>query len=102
MSFQHWFRLIFYLKITNPNYIHIALYSINELKVLQRRDAHPTAEKLQHLKEKMTYKIANVTCMLKELNWIKEDKTPNYETFETYLNEVTDPYLKKQMFYGMD
>jgi len=63
---------------------------------------HTPAEKLQYLKEKMTNKINNVTCMLRELNWIKEDKTPNYEVMETHINGVSDPYLKKQMFYAMD
>jgi len=67
-----------------------------------RRDAHPTAEKLQYLKEKMTHKIANVTCMLRELNWINEDKTPNYDFYETFISEITDPYLKNQLFYSFD
>jgi len=63
---------------------------------------HTATEKLTYFKEKMTHKIANVTCMLQELKWIKADKTPNYDLYETFMNEVTDPFLKKQMLYGMD
>lgn len=67
-----------------------------------RRDAHSGAEMIQHLKEKMTHKIANVTCMLHELNWIKEDKSPNYALVETHINGIDDAFLKDQLLYGMD
>jgi len=68
----------------------------------EQEHTQTAAEKLAYLKEKMTYKINNVTCMLKQLNWINEDNSPNYELFEKYTNEITDPFLKKQLFYGMD
>jgi len=67
-----------------------------------RRDAHNATDMLQHLKEKMTHKIANVTCMLRELDWINEDKTPNYALHEAYINGMDDAFLKDQLLYGMD
>jgi len=67
-----------------------------------RREVQNTTEILEHLKEKITYKIANVTCMLRELNWINEDKTPNYVLHETYIKEISDEYLKDQLLYGFD
>merc|ERR1719348_1019905 len=67
-----------------------------------RREAGDAAHMLEHLKEKMTHKIANVTCMLRDLNWINEDKTPNYDIYESFVSEITDPYLKNQMLYSFD
>merc|ERR1712179_121166 len=67
-----------------------------------RREVHNTSEILEQMKEKITYKIANVTCMLRELNWINEDKTPNYPLHETYIKEISDAYLKDQLLYGFD
>jgi len=69
-----------------------------------RRDAHnhSSAEKLEYVKEKMTHMIANVTCMLKELDWINEDNSPNYKLYEEFMSKISDPYLKDQLFYGMD
>jgi len=67
-----------------------------------RREVHDTTELLKNMKEKITYKIANVTCMLRELDYIKEDKTPNYALYETHINGVSDEYLKDQLLYGLD
>ncbi|CAL4063411.1 unnamed protein product [Meganyctiphanes norvegica] len=69
-----------------------------------RRDSHnhSSAEKLQYVKEKMTHRIANLTCMFRELNLINEDNTPNYPLLEIYVNEVGDPYLKDQLMHGFD
>merc|ERR1719234_2284694 len=68
-----------------------------------RRQADDTAAKeLAHLKEKMVYKIANVTCMLNELKYMNDDKTPNYEYAEKHINKVNDAYLRNQLQYGFD
>jgi len=67
-----------------------------------RRDAHDPAQMLAHLKEKMTYKIANVSCMLEELKYKNKDNTPNYEYVESELNKVNDAYLRNQLHYGFD
>merc|ERR1711887_413068 len=67
-----------------------------------RREVHDTTELLNHVKEKITHKIANVTCMLRELDWIKEDKTPNYPLYEIHINGISDAYLKDQLLYGLD
>jgi len=67
-----------------------------------RREAGNAAHMLEHLQEKMTQKIANVTCMLHELKWINEDKTPNYAMHEAHINGLDDAFLKDQLLYGMD
>merc|ERR1719206_1366342 len=67
-----------------------------------RRDAHDPAQMLAHLKEKMTYKIANVTCMLKELKYKNDDNTPNYKHVESHINKINDAYLRNQLQYGYD
>jgi len=67
-----------------------------------RRDAHSAAEKLEYVKNKMTHAIANVTCMLRELDWIKENNKPNYEVYDMHINKIKDAYLKDQLQYGND
>jgi len=67
-----------------------------------RRDAHDAGQKLAEMKEKMTYKIANVTCMLKELKYMNDDKTPNYDHAEKHINKVNDAFLRNQLQYGFD
>jgi len=67
-----------------------------------RRDAHAPAQVLAHLKQKMDDKIANVTCMLKELKYKNEDGTPNYKHFEHHINKINDAYLRNQLQYGFD
>merc|ERR1739842_94605 len=49
---------------------------------------HTTAEKLYYLKEKMACMIGNMTCMLRDLDWMKEDKTPNYALYEKDINNI--------------
>merc|ERR1719431_1819878 len=47
---------------------------------------HTTTEKLYYMKEKMACMIGNMTCMLRDLDWMKEDKTPNYALYEKDIN----------------
>merc|ERR1711955_25990 len=67
-----------------------------------RRDAHDPAQMLAHLKDRMTHKISNVTCMLQELKYMNADKTPNYDQVEKQINQVNDAYLRNQLHYGFD
>jgi len=68
-----------------------------------RRQADDSGAKmLAEMKEKMVYKIANVTCMLKELKYINEDKSTNYDHVQKQLNKVNDAFLRNQLLYGFD
>merc|ERR1712106_203698 len=49
---------------------------------------HTTAEKLYYMKEKMACMIGNMTCMLRDLDWMKEDKTPNIALYEKKINDI--------------
>jgi len=69
-----------------------------------KRDHHskdPAMVK-EYLTKKMTHKIANVTCMLQELKYMNEDKTPNYKHAEKQINQINDAYLRNQLTYGFD
>jgi len=68
----------------------------------RRAADNSAAEQLAELKEKMVYKITNVTCMLKELKYMNDDKTPNYEHFEKYINKIDDAFLRNNLHYGYD
>jgi len=65
---------------------------------------HTTAEKLYYLKEKMACMIGNMTCMLRDLDWMKEDKTPNYALYEKDINNnpAASEGLKAELLWGMD
>jgi len=68
-----------------------------------RRQADDAGQKmLAEAKEKMVYKIANVTCMLQELKYMNDDKTPNYDHAEKHINKVNDAFLRNQLQYGFD
>merc|ERR1712126_27749 len=67
-----------------------------------RRDAHTVEEKLQHVQHKMNHTIGNMTCMLKHLNMINDDNSPNYKEFEKHINMINDAYLRDQLMYGYD
>ncbi|XP_069991800.1 uncharacterized protein [Penaeus vannamei] len=47
------------------------------------------AEKVEELKEEMTKKISNITCALRKLDYITEDKKPNYEKFRQEVDAMT-------------
>merc|ERR1712106_1263666 len=49
---------------------------------------HTTAEKLYYMKEKTACMIGNMTCMLRDLDWMKEDKTPNIALYEKKINDI--------------
>jgi len=65
---------------------------------------HTTAEKLYHMKEKMACMIGNMTCMLRDLDWMNEDKTPNYALYENKITESTTdkPGLQEELMWGLD
>merc|ERR1719495_53893 len=68
----------------------------------RRAADNSAAEMLAELKETMVYKIANVTCMLKELKYMNDDKPPNYEHAEKHINKINDAFLRNQLMYGFD
>jgi len=70
----------------------------------RKRDHHSKDPEVvkAYLTEKMTHKIANVTCMLQELKYMNEDKTPNYKHAEHHINQLNDAYLRNQLLYGFD
>merc|ERR1712042_96242 len=66
---------------------------------------HTTAEKLYYLKEKMACMIGNMTCMLRDLDWMKEDKTPNFAHYEKKINDIPGADkqgLKDELMWGLD
>merc|ERR1712106_249310 len=65
---------------------------------------HTTAEKLYYMKEKMACMIGNMTCMLRDLDWMKEDKTPNIALYEKKINDIpgASQGLKDELLWGVD
>jgi len=65
---------------------------------------HTTAEKLYYMKEKMACMIGNMTCMLRDLDWMKEDKTPNIALYEKKINDIpgASQGLKDELMWGLD
>ncbi|CAL4102314.1 unnamed protein product [Meganyctiphanes norvegica] len=65
---------------------------------------HNTAGKLYHMKEKMACMIGNLTCMLRDLDWIVEDNTPNIPYYEKRINGLPreKQYLKAELLWGLD
>merc|ERR1712055_1009539 len=70
----------------------------------KEKHTHTTAEKLYHMQEKMACMIGNMTCMLRDLNWMKEDKTPNIAFFEKEFNGIpgASQDLKDELLWGLD
>merc|ERR1712106_759945 len=65
---------------------------------------HTTAEKLYYTWEKMACMIGNMTCMLRDLDWMKEDKTPNIALYEKKINDIpgASQGLKDELMWGLD
>merc|ERR1711942_19222 len=71
--------------------------------VTEEKHSHTTAEKLYHLKDKMACMISNMTCMLRDLDYLKNDSTPNFATFETKLADWTgSAEMKEDLTWAMD
>jgi len=65
---------------------------------------HTTAEKFYYMKDKMACMIGNMTCMLRDLDWMKEDKTPNIAIYEKDINNIpgASQGLKDELLWGLD
>jgi len=48
--------------------------------------------------------IGNMTCMLRDLDWMKEDKTPNFDFYEKSINGIpgASQGLKDELMWGLD
>jgi len=73
----------------------------------EEKHQHTTAEKLYHLKEKMACMISNMTCMLRDLDYMKTDNTPNFDVFTKKIDDWagTDTEraeMKEELTWGMD
>jgi len=71
----------------------------------EEKHTHTTAQKLYHMQEKMACMIGNMTCMLRDLDWMKEDKTPNFATYEKKINDIPGEDkqgLKDELMWGLD
>jgi len=71
----------------------------------EEKHTHTTAEKLYHMREKMACMIGNMTCMLRDLDWMNEDKTPNIAFFEAEINKVettAKPGVKEDLLWALD
>jgi len=56
------------------------------------------------MQEKMACMIGNMTCMLRDLDWMKEDKTPNIALYEKEINGIpgASQDLKDELLWGLD
>jgi len=69
----------------------------------EEKHKHTTAEKLYHLKEKMACMIGNMTCMLRDLDYMKADNTPNFATFEKKIADWEGSQeMKDELTWAMD
>jgi len=71
----------------------------------EEKHTHTTAEKLYHMQEKMACMIGNMTCMLRDLDWMNEDKTPNFALYEKKINDIPGADkegLKAELLWGLD
>jgi len=70
----------------------------------EEKHGHSTAEKLTYMREKMACMIGNMTCMLTDLKWMNEDKTPNMPYYASEINKIptAKPGLKDELLWGLD
>merc|ERR1711872_114454 len=73
------------------------------ITLVMKKKTHTTADKLFHLKEKMACMIGNMTCMLRDLDYMKADNTPNFDAFTKKLADWQGSQdLKDELTWGMD
>ncbi|CAL4069047.1 unnamed protein product, partial [Meganyctiphanes norvegica] len=68
-----------------------------------KRQALSASQKLEMMKEKMTSLVGNATCVLKEMGWMNEDKSVNYDTCKEWITKLSvDETLKEDLLYAHD
>merc|ERR1712142_824329 len=68
-----------------------------------KRQAMSASMKLEMMKEKMTSLVGNATCVLKEMGWINEDKSVNYDKCKEWITNLNvDEALKEDLLYAHD
>jgi len=68
-----------------------------------KRQAPSASQKLEMMKEKMTYLVGNATCVLKEMGWMNADKSVNYNGCkEKITNLKVEETLKEDLLYAHD
>merc|ERR1711915_660999 len=84
-------------------FIALPLYNPAMGGRMKRQAPVSAAMKLDMMKEKMTYLVGNATCVLKELGWMNEDKSVNYDSCkEKITNMNIDETLKDDLLYAHD
>ncbi|XP_037786089.1 uncharacterized protein LOC119581975 [Penaeus monodon] len=70
---------------------------------LDRMKRFINTDKAEEMKEEMKTKLSNITCALRKLEYINEDKTPNYGKFKEEIEamEITET-LKKDFLMAVD
>merc|ERR1711942_93395 len=67
------------------------------------KHSHTTADKLYHLKEKMACMVGNMTCMLRDVGYMKEDNTPDFAFYEKRLADwIGSAEMKEDLTWAMD
>jgi len=68
-----------------------------------KRQSMSPSKKLEMMKDRMTSIVGNATCVLKEMGWMNDDKSVNYDTCKDYINNLgVDDGLKEDLLYAHD
>merc|ERR1711872_155114 len=99
----------------NPVYVPVPVYvnqqpqqfpvvqQLSSFRSKRSMDMDLSPEGIEKIKQKMMAKISNMTCVLKEMNYMTADNQPNYEAFNTMVNELpVDEMLKEDFREAMD
>jgi len=74
----------------------------NPFSSRQKRDMHMSPEMLEMVKEKIASKMSNMTCIMQEMGYMKEDMTPDYDyCMEETANLDIDNELKADLIEDM-